>query len=184
MPALLPASRAVASRLLRAPPRRAVTVTASAAMASPPAPPPTLVAAAALFDDAGRVLLAQRPAGKPMAGLWEFPGGKLAPGETLERALVRELGEELGIAVPERALAPLTFASHVYEGGIHLVMPLYAVTEWTGSVGAVGAEGQALAWVDVGKLGDYPMPAADVPLLPAVRRAAAERAVPSIADAT
>lgn len=182
MPTFLPAR--FASRLLaRAPPPLARRRTAAtSAMAS--TPPPTLVAAAALFNDEGRVLLAQRPAGKPMAGLWEFPGGKLAAGETLERALVRELSEELGITVAERALTPLTFASHVYDGGIHLIMPLFAVTEWSGNVGAVGAEGQALAWVDVAKLKDYPMPAADVPLLPAVAAAARERAVPSIADAT
>ena len=180
-PSLLFNSR-LASRLLPVANRRR-TAFAATAMASP-TPPPTLVAAAAMFDDRGRVLLAQRPAGKHMAGLWEFPGGKLAPGETLEAALVRELREELGVIVAPSSLTPLTFASHLYEGGIHLIMPLYSVDDWTGSVGAVGAEGQALAWVDVSKLKDYEMPAADVPLLPAVAAAALARAVPSIADAT
>lgn len=125
-----------------------------------------LVAAAALIDRDGRVLLAQRPEGKSMAGLWEFPGGKLEAGETPEAALIRELQEELGINTWQSCLAPLTFASHAYEG-FHLLMPLFACRKWEGIVTA--QEGQKLAWVEPSKLRDYPMPPADVPLIPILR---------------
>ena len=125
----------------------------------------TLVVACALIDADKRVLLAQRPEGKPMAGLWEFPGGKVEPGERPEATLIRELHEELGITVSEPCLAPLTFASHAYEN-IHLLMPLYICRRWEGMV--VAREGQALAWVRANKLRDYPMPAADIPLIPHV----------------
>ncbi|MPZ39000.1 MAG: NUDIX domain-containing protein, partial [Rhizobiales bacterium] len=121
-----------------------------------------LVAACALIDPDGRVLIAQRPPGKPMAGLWEFPGGKVDPGERPEDALIRELEEELGIVVNEACLAPLTFASHTYED-FHLLMPLYVCRRWEGMVSA--REGQALAWVRPNRLRDYPMPPADVPLI-------------------
>jgi 8-oxo-dGTP diphosphatase len=124
--------------------------------------PVVLVAAAALVDVDGRVLLAQRPAGKAMAGLWEFPGGKVEAGERPELALIRELGEELGIDVTEACLAPLTFASHAYET-FHLLMPLYVCRRWKGEM--VAREGQALAWVRPVRLRDYPMPEADVPLI-------------------
>ena len=120
------------------------------------------VAACALVDADGRVLLAQRPEGKPLAGLWEFPGGKLEAGETPERTLIRELEEELGIVVKEACLAPLTFASHSYPD-FHLLMPLYICRRWEGIVSA--KEGQALAWVRPNRLRDYPMPPADVPLV-------------------
>jgi 8-oxo-dGTP diphosphatase len=120
------------------------------------------VAACALVDTDGRVLLAQRPEGKPMAGLWEFPGGKVELGETPEQTLIRELEEELGIAVKEACLAPLTFASHSYPE-FHLLMPLYICRRWDGIVTA--KEGQALAWVRPNRLRDYPMPPADVPLI-------------------
>jgi 8-oxo-dGTP diphosphatase len=123
----------------------------------------TLVVACALIDADKRVLLAQRPEGKPMAGLWEFPGGKVEPGERPEATLIRELHEELGISVSEPCLAPLTFASHAYET-FHLLMPLYICRRWEGMVAA--REGQALAWVRANKLRDYPMPAADIPLIP------------------
>ena len=123
----------------------------------------TLVVACALIDADKRVLLAQSPEGKPMAGLWEFPGGKVEPGERPEATLIRELHEELGITVSEPCLAPLTFASHAYEN-IHLLMPLYICRRWEGMV--VAREGQALAWVRANKLRDYPMPAADIPLIP------------------
>ncbi len=123
--------------------------------------PLVLVAAAALIDADGRVLIARRPAGKTMAGLWEFPGGKVAAGETPEAALIRELAEELGIDVTRRRLAPLTFASHAYES-FHLLMPLYVCRVWQGSVTA--REGQALKWVRPVRLGDYEMPPADRPL--------------------
>ena len=149
--------------------------------------PTILVAAAAILDDAGRVLLARRPPGKALASLWEFPGGKVAPGETPEAALVRELAEELGIEVAEGNLSPLTFASHAYadaDSPFHLLMPLYTVTVWRGDVGAVGREGQALEWVRAGDLRRKAMPPADAPLLPAVEAAVAARAVPSVADAT
>jgi 8-oxo-dGTP diphosphatase len=120
-----------------------------------------LVAAVALVDG-GRVLMAQRPPGKPMAGLWEFPGGKVEPGETPEAALVRELAEELGITVDPGALEPLTFASHPYEK-FHLLMPVYACHEWTGAL--TGREGQAFDWFAADALKDLPMPAADLPLI-------------------
>jgi 8-oxo-dGTP diphosphatase len=121
-----------------------------------------LVAACALVDSDGRVLIAQRPAGKPMAGLWEFPGGKVEPGERPEQTLIRELAEELGIIVNEACLAPLTFASHVYAD-FHLLMPLYVCRRWEQTV--IAKEGQKLAWVRPNKLRDYPMPPADVPLI-------------------
>ncbi len=124
--------------------------------------PIVLVVAVALVDGDGRVLLAQRPAGKMMAGLWEFPGGKVQPGEAPEAALIRELKEELGIDVSEACLAPLTFASHRYER-FHLLMPLYVCRRWTGDVAA--REGQALAWVRPLKLDQYAMPPADKPLI-------------------
>lgn len=125
-----------------------------------------LVAAVALIDADGRVLLAQRPEGKSLAGLWEFPGGKVEQGETPEAALIRELREELGIDTWKSCLAPLTFASHSYET-FHLLMPLFVCRRWEGVVR--GAEGQALAWVRPEKLKDYPMPPADVPLIPILR---------------
>jgi 8-oxo-dGTP diphosphatase len=121
------------------------------------------VAACALIDADGRVLLAQRPEGKSMAGLWEFPGGKIEAGETPEQSLIRELNEELGIAVKEACLAPLTFASHSYAD-FHLLMPLYVCRRWDGTVTA--REGQQLAWVRPNRLRDYPMPPADIPLIP------------------
>ena len=121
-----------------------------------------LVAACALVDTDGRVLLAQRPAGKPMAGLWEFPGGKIEAGERPEQTLIRELKEELGIVVKEDCLAPLTFASHAYPD-FHLLMPLYVCRRWEGTVTAT--EGQQLAWVKPNRLRDYEMPPADVPLI-------------------
>ena len=120
------------------------------------------VAACALVDADGRVLLAQRPEGKPLAGLWEFPGGKLEAGETPERTLIRELEEELGIVVKEACLAPLTFASHSYPD-FHLLMPLYICRRWEGIVTA--KEGQQLSWVRPNKLRDYKMPPADEPLV-------------------
>ena len=121
-----------------------------------------LVAACALIDADGRVLLAERPAGKSMAGLWEFPGGKVEPGERPEQSLIRELEEELGIRVSEACLAPLTFASHAYPD-FHLLMPLYVCRRWEGTVAA--QEGQRLAWVRPARLRDYPMPPADEPLV-------------------
>jgi 8-oxo-dGTP diphosphatase len=121
-----------------------------------------LVAACALIDVDGRVLIAERPAGKPMAGLWEFPGGKVDPGERPEDALIRELNEELGIVVNEACLAPLTFASHAYTE-FHLLMPLYVCRRWQGVVSP--REGQKLAWVRPNRLKEYPMPPADVPLI-------------------
>ncbi len=121
-----------------------------------------LVAACALIDADGRVLLAERPAGKSMAGLWEFPGGKVEPGERPEETLIRELKEELGIVVTEPCLAPLTFASHVYPD-FHLLMPLYVCRRWEGTV--VLQERQQLAWVRPNRLRDYPMPPADEPLV-------------------
>ena len=124
--------------------------------------PVILVVAVALVDGDGRVLLAQRPAGKMMAGLWEFPGGKVQQGEAPEAALIRELKEELGIDVAESCLAPLTFASHRYER-FHLLMPLYVCRRWTGDVAS--REGQALAWVRPMKLDQYAMPPADRPLV-------------------
>ncbi|UZE50120.1 8-oxo-dGTP diphosphatase MutT [Rhodopseudomonas sp. P2A-2r] len=121
------------------------------------------VVAVALVDADNRVLIAQRPEGKSLAGLWEFPGGKLEPGERPEAALIRELHEEIGITVKEACLAPLTFASHAYDD-FHLLMPLYICRRWEGL--AVAREGQKLAWVRANKLRDYPMPAADIPLIP------------------
>jgi len=122
-----------------------------------------LVVAVALVDADNRVLIAQRPQGKQLAGLWEFPGGKLDAGERPEAALIRELHEELGIAVKEACLAPLTFASHAYDD-FHLLMPLYICRRWEGQ--ATAREGQTLAWVRPNKLRDYPMPPADIPLIP------------------
>ena len=123
----------------------------------------TLVVACALIDADNRVLIAQRPQGKQLAGLWEFPGGKLEPGERPEPALIRELHEELGIVTQETCLAPLTFASHAYDD-FHLLMPLYVCRRWEGAVAS--KEGQALAWVRANKLRDYSMPPADIPLIP------------------
>ncbi len=134
--------------------------------ADAPVLPLKLVAAVALIDADGRVLLARRPAGREMAGLWEFPGGKVHDGETPEGALVRELKEELGIDVQPGCLAPLTFASHAYEK-FHLLMPLYVCRKWEGQ--ARPLEGQELKWVRVEKLADYPMPPADVPLVAMLR---------------
>ena len=128
--------------------------------------PIILVAAAALVDRDNRVLLAQRPTGKSMAGLWEFPGGKVEPGETPEEALVRELMEELHIDVCLTCLAPYTFASHRYET-FHLLMPLYICRNWEGCLAP--REGQAIAWVRPQRLSNYPMPAADAPLIPFLR---------------
>mmetsp|Transcript_27405 Transcript_27405/g.50419 ORF Transcript_27405/g.50419 Transcript_27405/m.50419 type:complete len:133 (+) Transcript_27405:7669-8067(+) len=125
-----------------------------------------LVAAVALIDVDGRILLAQRPKGKSMAGMWEFPGGKIEAGETPEVALVRELKEELGIDTWESCLAPLTFASHSYEG-FHLLMPLFACRKWNGIPSAL--EGQTLAWVKAKDLRSYEMPPADIPLIPILR---------------
>lgn len=122
-----------------------------------------LVAAVALVDIDGRLLIARRPEGKPMAGLWEFPGGKVEAGERPETALLRELKEELGIDVSEACLAPLTFASHSYAD-FHLLMPLYVCRRWEGTVTA--REGQELAWAKPRKLRDYQMPPADLPLIP------------------
>jgi len=130
------------------------------------ATPIVLVAAVALIDADGRVLLAQRPPGKHLAGLWEFPGGKVQPGETPEAALIRELDEELGIDVHATCLAPFTFASHAYPD-FHLLMPLYVCRKWTGIVTA--REGQALKWVRPPQLADYPMPPADKPLVAMLR---------------
>jgi 8-oxo-dGTP diphosphatase len=121
-----------------------------------------LVVACALVDTDGRVLLAERPAGRSMAGLWEFPGGKVEAGEQPEQSLIRELNEELGIVVKEACLAPLTFASHSYPD-FHLLMPLYVCRRWDGTV--VPREGQRLAWVRPNRLRDYPMPPADEPLV-------------------
>ncbi|HEX7967023.1 MAG TPA: (deoxy)nucleoside triphosphate pyrophosphohydrolase [Stellaceae bacterium] len=128
--------------------------------------PVVLVVAVALVDADGRVLLAQRPEGKMMAGLWEFPGGKVHEGEAPEAALIRELKEELGIDVSEACLAPLTFASHRYER-FHLLMPLYVCRRWSGTVTA--REGQSLAWVRPVKLDQYQMPPADRPLVAMLR---------------
>ncbi|MGX5804799.1 8-oxo-dGTP diphosphatase MutT [Bradyrhizobium sp. Arg314] len=121
-----------------------------------------LVAACALVDTDRRVLLAQRPQGKQLAGLWEFPGGKVEPGETPEECLVRELQEELGIETEIPCLAPLTFASHSYED-FHLLMPLYVCRRFRGI--AQAREGQGLKWVRPRQMRDYPMPPADAPLI-------------------
>ncbi|MDA8586182.1 8-oxo-dGTP diphosphatase MutT [Rhodobacteraceae bacterium] len=125
-----------------------------------------LVSAAALIDPDGRVLIAERPEGKSMAGLWEFPGGKIEPGETPEAALIRELHEELGIETWESCLAPLTFASHTYND-FHLLMPLFACRKWKGT--PMSREDQNLKWVRASQLRDYPMPPADIPLIPMLR---------------
>ena len=125
-----------------------------------------LVSAVALIDADGRVLLAQRPEGKSLAGLWEFPGGKVDPGETPEACLIRELQEELGIDTWKSCLAPLTFASHSYDN-FHLLMPLFACRRWEGI--PTPLEGQRLAWVSPDRLRDYPMPPADLPLIPILR---------------
>jgi 8-oxo-dGTP diphosphatase len=129
-------------------------------------PPLLLVVAAALVDTDGRVLLAKRPPGKPLAGLWEFPGGKIEPGETPEAALVRELKEELDIDVAAKCLAPLTFASHTYPE-YHLLMPLFVCRNWERDI--VPQQGQQFAWVRAQKLSDYAMPPADDPLKAALR---------------
>src|SRR5437762_2352279 len=128
--------------------------------------PIVLVAAVALIDPDDRVLLAQRPAGKHLAGLWEFPGGKVHAGETPEVALIRELAEELGIDVAASCLAPFTFASHAYPE-FHLLMPLYLCRKWSGI--ALPREGQRLKWVRPAQLADYPMPPADKPLVAMLR---------------
>ncbi len=128
--------------------------------------PLLLVSAVALIEADGRVLLARRPPGKAMAGLWEFPGGKIKPGESPEASLIRELKEELDIDVKAACLAPLAFASHAYED-FHLLMPLYACRRWQGELRA--REGQSLAWVAPSRLADYPMPPADLPLIPILR---------------
>lgn len=128
--------------------------------------PIVLVVAVALLDRDGRILLAKRPEGKKMAGLWEFPGGKVDPGETPERALIRELQEELGVDTRTSCLAPIGFASHAYED-FHLLMPLYVCRVWQGTPQA--REGQELAWVRPNRLQDYPMPPADIPLIAQLR---------------
>jgi 8-oxo-dGTP diphosphatase len=125
-----------------------------------------LVVAVALVDSDGRVLIAQRPEGKSMAGLWEFPGGKVEAGEKPEDALIRELHEELGIETWNACLAPLTFASHTYDD-FHLLMPLFVCRKWNGV--PQSREGQALKWVQARDLRSYPMPPADVPLIPVLR---------------
>jgi len=130
------------------------------------AKPILLVAAVALIDADGRVLLAERPPGKHLAGTWEFPGGKVQPGETPEIALIRELDEELGIDAVASCLAPFTFASHSYDA-FHLLMPLYVCRKWSGIVTA--REGQRLAWVRPTRFDDYPMPPADKPLVAMLR---------------
>ncbi len=125
-----------------------------------------LVSAVALVDSDGRVLLAKRPEGKAMAGLWEFPGGKVEPGETPEAALIRELREELDVDTEESCLAPLTFASHAYPD-FHLLMPLFVCRKWQGTPRP--QEGQTLEWAMPARLRDYPMPPADIPLIPIIR---------------
>ena len=147
------------------------TIAADNGGAMPPADmseglPTVLVSAVALIDRDGRVLLAQRPAGKRMAGLWEFPGGKIETGETPEAALIRELGEELGIDTAESCLAPLTFASHSYDD-FHLLMLVYVCRKWTGTPRPL--EGGELAWVRASRLRDYDMPPADIPLIPVLQ---------------
>lgn len=124
------------------------------------------VVACALIDGDGRILLAERPKGRSMEGLWEFPGGKIEEGETPEKALIRELNEELGIDTSENCLAPFTFASHLYDE-FHLLMPLYICRKWKGHI--IGKENQNLKWVKPNKLSDYPMPPADIPLIAMLR---------------
>ncbi len=133
---------------------------------APEARPLVLVAAVAMIDADGRVLLARRPEGKAMAGLWEFPGGKVEAGETPEAALIRELHEELGIGTWASCLAPLTFASHAYPD-FHLLMPLYACRRWEGV--PAPHEGQELRWSRITQLAEYPMPPADLPLIAVLR---------------
>lgn len=128
--------------------------------------PVVLVAAVALVDADGRVLIGQRPEGKQLAGLWEFPGGKVEPGERPEQALIRELDEELGILVSESCLAPFVFASHAYDS-FHLLMPLWLCRRWSGVV--TNRHHAALAWVRPNRLSDYPMPPADAPLVAHLR---------------
>lgn len=135
-------------------------------MSTSPSRPILLVAAVALVDRDNRVLIARRPPGKSMAGLWEFPGGKVEADETPEVALVRELKEELGIDVCLTCLAPFSFASHAYER-FHLLMPLYLCRNWEGEI--CPREGQDVAWVRANRLSDYPMPPADLPLIPWLR---------------
>ena len=125
-----------------------------------------LVAAAALIDADDRVLIARRPPGKPMAGLWEFPGGKVQDGETPETALIREIREELGIELCDECIAPYVFASHTYDD-FHLLMPLFISRTWEGEI--TPQEGQELKWVRAVRLADYPMPEADLPLIPWLR---------------
>jgi 8-oxo-dGTP diphosphatase len=150
----------------------AIEAEAKAGGCDPAAPAPgsplpiVLVSAAALIDADGRVLIAKRPAGKAMAGLWEFPGGKVKAGETPEAALVRELAEELGIDTAESCLAPIAFASHRYAD-FHLLMPLFVCRRWLGLI--AGKEGQELAWVMPMRLTAYPMPPADQPLVALLR---------------
>ena len=127
----------------------------------PDAKPLVLVAAAALVRSDGRLLLAQRPMGKPMAGLWEFQGGKVEAGESPQGALTRELKEELGVTVTEAAMVPFSFASHAYDR-FHLLMPVFLIRDWEGEIDAL--EGQQLAWVSAEEIGSYPAPEADVPL--------------------
>lgn len=126
-----------------------------------------LVAACALIDSEGRILIAQRPPGKSMAGLWEFPGGKIEPGESPEATVIREMHEELGVEIEAGSLEPFAFASHAYPD-FHLLMPLFLCRSWKGAV--TPHEGQSIAWVPLSKLSDYPMPPADLPLLPAFQQ--------------
>ena len=145
---------------------------AETAPIKPPGTNMVLVSAVALIDRDGRLLLAQRPEGKPMAGLWEFPGGKIEPGETPETALIRELDEELGINTAASCLAPLSFASHSYgasecRAAFHLLMMLYVCRRWEGRPQPI--EGGALKWVRPQKLREYPMPEADIPLIAALQ---------------
>jgi len=153
-------------QLSPAAPQRVAATEPPSKQPAPPGQPIVLVAACALIDTDGRILLARRPEGRPMAGLWEFPGGKLDPGETPEAALIRELREELGIEVTEACLAPFAFASHAYDD-FHLLMPLFLCRRWAGQ--PTGREGQVLAWVRPAKLTEYPMPPADKPLIPLLR---------------
>lgn len=143
-----------------------MTIDNPASAAQPAGKRLLLVAACALLDEDNRILLAQRPEGKQLAGLWEFPGGKIEPGETPEQALIREIGEELGVIINPACLAPLTFASHSYES-FHLLMPLYYCRRWEGEI--TSREGQKLAWVRANRLSEYPMPPADIPLIPILR---------------